>query len=104
MPRLRNARSSSFDDASSSSGPRCGSASTIVTSTPKDFQALANSTPMTPPPSTTVVSVTVVRGSTYASTPTRSADHSSRCLRSSLLALRSVPGLSRRWKILTSRG
>ena len=31
-------------------GTRWGSASTIVTSAPKDFQTLANSTPMTPPP------------------------------------------------------
>ena len=30
-----------------------GSASTIVTSAPNDFQTLANSQPMTPPPSTT---------------------------------------------------
>ena len=52
MPRLRYARSSSLELASSSSGTRWGSASTIVTSAPKDFQAEANSTPMTPPPST----------------------------------------------------
>ena len=52
MPRRRKARSSSLELASSSSGTRCGSASTMVTSAPKDFQALANSTPMTPPPST----------------------------------------------------
>ena len=50
MPRRRKARSSSLELASSSSGTRCGSASTIVTSAPKDFQTLANSTPMTPPP------------------------------------------------------
>ena len=52
MPRRRNARSSSLQLDSSSSGTRCGSASTIVTSEPKDFQMLANSTPMTPPPRT----------------------------------------------------
>ena len=52
MPRLRNARSSSLELASSSSGTRWGSASTMVTSAPKDFHALANSTPMTPPPRT----------------------------------------------------
>jgi len=53
MPRRRNARSSCFELASSSSGSRWGSASTMVTSAPNDFQTLANSTPMTPPPSTT---------------------------------------------------
>ena len=53
MPRLRNARSSALDDASSSAATRRGSASTIVTSAPKDCHTLANSTPMTPPPSTT---------------------------------------------------
>ena len=51
--RLRNARSSCLEIASSSSGTSRGSASTIVTSAPKDFQTLANSTPMTPPPRTT---------------------------------------------------
>ena len=50
MPRLRKARSSCLELASSSSGTRCGSASTIVTSAPNDFHTLANSTPMTPPP------------------------------------------------------
>ena len=53
MPRRRNARSSSFELDSSSPGSRWGSASTIVTSAPKDFQTLANSTPITPPPRTT---------------------------------------------------
>ncbi len=53
MPRLRNARSSAFDDASSSVGTSRGSASTMVTSAPKLRQTLANSQPMTPPPSTT---------------------------------------------------
>ncbi len=52
MPRLRKARSSCFETDSSSFGTRWGSASMIVTSAPKDFQTLANSTPMTPPPST----------------------------------------------------
>ena len=37
---------------SSSFGTRWGSASMIVTSAPNDFHTLANSTPMTPPPST----------------------------------------------------
>ena len=50
--RLRNARSSALDDSSSSAATSRGSASTIVTSTPKDFHTLANSTPITPPPST----------------------------------------------------
>ena len=52
MPRLRNARSSDLLIDSSSLGTRCGSASMMVTSAPNDFQTLANSTPMTPPPST----------------------------------------------------
>ena len=51
--RLRKARSSAFDACSSSSGTRWGRASTMVTSAPKDRQTLANSQPMTPPPSTT---------------------------------------------------
>ena len=55
MPRLRKARSRALEQASSSLGTRCGSASTMVTSAPKDFQTLANSTPMTPPPSTTTL-------------------------------------------------
>ncbi len=53
IPRLRKARSSSLELDSSSSGSRCGSASTTVTSAPNDRHTLANSTPMTPPPSTT---------------------------------------------------
>ena len=36
----------------SSFGTSDGRPSTMVTSTPKDFQTEANSTPMTPPPST----------------------------------------------------
>ncbi len=51
--RLRKARSRALEHASSSAGTSRGSASTMVTSAPKDFQTLANSTPMTPPPSTT---------------------------------------------------
>ena len=50
--RFRNARSSALDDASSSRGTSRGSASTIVTSAPKLRHTLANSQPMTPPPST----------------------------------------------------
>ena len=53
MPRRRKARSSSLELDSSSAGSRWGSASTIVTSAPNERQTLANSTPMTPPPSTT---------------------------------------------------
>ena len=56
--RLRNWRSSDFERNSSSLGTRCGRASTIVTSLPKLFHTLANSTPMTPPPSTTTRSGT----------------------------------------------
>ena len=52
IPRLRNARSSALDDASSSSGTSRGSASMMVTSAPKLRQTLANSQPITPPPST----------------------------------------------------
>ncbi len=50
--RLRKARSSALDDASSSPATSRGRASMIVTSAPKDFQTLANSQPMTPPPRT----------------------------------------------------
>ena len=50
MPRLRKARSNCLETDSSSLGTRWGSASMIWTSAPKDFQTLANSTPMTPPP------------------------------------------------------
>ncbi len=50
--RLRNARSRAFEQDSSSAGTSRGSASMMVTSAPKDFHTEANSTPMTPPPST----------------------------------------------------
>ena len=50
MPRRRNARCSSLDEDSSSSGSSWGSISTIVTSAPNDRHTLANSTPITPPP------------------------------------------------------
>ena len=56
IPRLRNARSRAFEHASSSPGTSRGSASMIVTSTPNERQADANSTPMTPPPSTIALS------------------------------------------------
>ena len=55
IPRLRKARSSCLDAHSSSSGTSRGSASTIVTSAPNDAHTLANSTPITPPPSTTTL-------------------------------------------------
>ena len=51
--RLRNARSSVLETASSSAATSRGSASTMVTSEPNDLNTEANSTPMTPPPSTT---------------------------------------------------
>ncbi len=51
--RLRNARSRALEDASSSTATSRGSASMIVTSAPKLRQTLANSQPITPPPSTT---------------------------------------------------
>ena len=50
--RLRNARSRALETAASSAGTSRGSASMIVTSDPNDFHTDANSTPMTPPPST----------------------------------------------------
>ena len=50
--RLRKARSSALEDCSSSSGSRCGSASMMVTSAPNERHTLANSQPITPPPST----------------------------------------------------
>ena len=50
--RLRNARSRAFEHASSSAGTSRGRASMMVTCDPKDFQTEANSTPITPPPST----------------------------------------------------
>src|SRR3954447_5440831 len=53
---------------------------------------------------TTVVSVTAVFGSTYASTPCRECTNSSRWIRSSLTAGRRVPGRWRRLKIPTRAG
>ena len=52
IPRLRNARSRAAEMLESSPETSRGSASTIVTFTPNDRQAEANSTPITPPPST----------------------------------------------------
>ena len=50
MPRFLKARSIAFETASSSAGTNLGKPSIIVTSAPNDFQTLANSTPITPPP------------------------------------------------------
>ena len=50
--RLRNARSTALEISSSSAATSRGSASRMVTSAPNDFHTLANSTPITPPPST----------------------------------------------------
>ncbi len=69
--RLRKARSSTLLAASSSAGTSRGSASTIVTSAPKDFQTLANSTPITPPPSTTTLSGTQSIVSAWSEVTTR---------------------------------
>ena len=52
--RRRNARSSILEANSSSLGTSRGSASTTVTSEPKLLNTDANSTPMTPPPRTTI--------------------------------------------------
>src|SRR6478735_7448058 len=69
--RLRNARSTSLAAHGSSSGTRVGSASTMVTSVPKEAQVEANSTPMTPPPSTMAVSGTHSRLSAWVEVMTR---------------------------------
>ena len=44
----------------------------MVTSAPKDFQTLANSQPMTPPPSTTTEAGTELRASAWSLVMTRS--------------------------------
>ena len=56
--RLRNARSSVLLQSASSAGTSRGSASTIVTLVPNEVHALANSTPITPPPRITADSGT----------------------------------------------
>ncbi len=53
--RFLNARSSCLATHGSSFGTRDGSASTMVTSAPSDVHTEANSTPITPPPSTSAV-------------------------------------------------
>ena len=50
IPRFLNAFSMPLETASSSDGTNLGKPSMIVTSAPNDFQILANSTPITPPP------------------------------------------------------
>ena len=70
--RLRNARSRAFDDASSSAAISRGSASTMVTSAPKLRHTLANSQPITPPPSTTTDAGTRSRVSACSEVITRS--------------------------------
>ena len=77
MPRLRNARSSAFDEASSSTATSRGSASTIVTSAPKLRHTLANSQPMTPPPSTTTEAGTRSSRRAWSEVITRSPSISS---------------------------
>ena len=72
MPLRRNCRSSSFDEDSSSSGTRCGSASTIVTWAPKEFHTEANSQPIAPAPSTTTDAGTRSRTSASSLVITRS--------------------------------
>ena len=54
MPILRflKARSRALEQSGSSAATSRGSASTTVTSAPNDFHTLANSQPITPPPST----------------------------------------------------
>ena len=69
--RLRNARSSCLEIASSSAATSRGSASTIVTSAPKDLNTEANSTPMTPPPRTTTRAGTWSRRSAWSLVMTR---------------------------------
>ena len=61
MPRLRKARCRAALASGSSFGTSRGSASTTVTSTPKLRQADANSTPITPPPSTMADAGSVAR-------------------------------------------
>ena len=72
IPRLRNARSRALEDASSSAATSRGSASTMVTSAPKLRHTLANSQPITPPPSTTTEAGTGSRRSACSEVRTRS--------------------------------
>ncbi len=52
MPRRLSSLASAFWVSTSSLGPTLSSISTMVTSAPKAFQTVANSTPMAPAPST----------------------------------------------------
>ena len=69
--RLRKARSSCLEIASSSLGTRWGSPSMMVTWLPMEAQAEANSTPMTPPPRITAEAGTwsISRASSEVMTP-----------------------------------
>ena len=69
--RLRKARSRPAETSGSSVATSRGSASTTVTSTPKERQADANSTPITPPPRTTARRGSVVRRSACSLVSTR---------------------------------
>ena len=70
--RLRKARSRALDDASSSAATSRGSASTMVTFAPKLAHTLANSQPMTPPPSTITEAGTRSRRRACSEVSTRS--------------------------------
>jgi hypothetical protein len=56
IPRLRKLRPISLEESASSSGSNRSSSSTIVTSTPKVLQAVANSMPTAPEPRMTAES------------------------------------------------
>ncbi len=71
IPRLRNARCSWVEMASSSAATRRGSASMIVTSEPNERNTEANSTPITPPPRTTTRAGTWSRLSAWSLVMTR---------------------------------
>ena len=74
MPRLRKARSRALLTAGSSAATSRGRASTIVTSAPNERMTEANSTPMTPPPSTTTRPGTCVEPQHLVARHDRSAD------------------------------
>ena len=60
IPLFLKALSIAFETASSSAGTNLGNPSIMVTSEPSDFQTLANSTPITPPPRITTLEGTEV--------------------------------------------
>ncbi len=70
--RLRKARSRALEEASSSAATSRGRASTMVTSAPKLRHTLANSQPMTPPPSTITEAGTRSRRRACSEVSTRS--------------------------------